>query len=232
MTISEHANNGLYGTFLGNSYYDKYINGIMTDTLSLWTYINKNQTEFVNSMFDSSRQKTKPVLVPSVSEPNIIFWTDYYFRWSKYLDKDPIRANNKIATEGYAHAKSSIEQLLAQNQEYISRHQLQELYTAIFLANREPTNPVEPLRRVTIESPLINDTSSDGSVLSKTVVRSDVIATGLFFFYEENSKNFTGYLHKKGGQRRNWTTRWFVCSPQYLSYYTSEEVRTSFEYFY
>jgi hypothetical protein len=87
LTISEHANNGLYGTFLGNSYYDKYINGIMTDTISLWTYINKNVHEFENSLYEPTRARSKQILVPSVSEPNIIFWTEYYFRWSKYLDK-------------------------------------------------------------------------------------------------------------------------------------------------
>jgi hypothetical protein len=86
---------------------------------------------------------------------------------------------NKRATEGFALAKDSIEQLLAQNQEYISRHQLQELHTAIFLVKREQSVK-EPPRRLTIARSVSEGSinTSNESHANNNVARSDVVATG------------------------------------------------------
>ena len=35
----------------------------------------------------------------------------------------------------------------------------------------------------------------------------------------------SGYLKKKGEQRRNWKKRWFVLRPEKLSYYKNDKVQ-------
>ena len=87
MTIIEHVHTGIYGTFLCNSYYEKYLANVTRETISLWSFINKNVHLFRNIYYDQEKSMKQDLLIPSCSEANLVVWKDYYFKWSKYLIK-------------------------------------------------------------------------------------------------------------------------------------------------
>jgi hypothetical protein len=51
---------------------------VQQETTSIWTYVMLNQSEFINVFYRSNPH----VLVPNCSRARMVFWSEYYLRWS------------------------------------------------------------------------------------------------------------------------------------------------------
>jgi len=81
MAIYDHANSGLFGTFLGDNEKERTKARAQTRTISLWTYLNKNKKDFENSKYTNLNR----VLVATANLPALTFWHEFYTRRNKEL---------------------------------------------------------------------------------------------------------------------------------------------------
>jgi len=117
---------------------------------------------------------------------------------------------NELHTNHQA-AQKALQTLLRGDQPTVSKQELKKLYDTYF------SKPIPSPKTVEIRVPkfsIIEKTISESTLqkfrkpLNKTK-RDDVV--------------LEGYLHKKGAQRRNWTTRWFVCTSVAMMYFKRPE---------
>lgn len=83
MTVIDHSYSCLFGTFLCNSEHQKVRENIKNKTVSLWSMINSNLSEYVNPLY--SEQTKNHVIFPLASPRRLEFWTSYYCRWNPNL---------------------------------------------------------------------------------------------------------------------------------------------------
>lgn len=70
ITIFEHAYSSQFGTFLGNNMKDRIDLGIISKTVSLWSYINlpENIVDYINPAYEANNS----ILWPSVAPQSIV----------------------------------------------------------------------------------------------------------------------------------------------------------------
>ncbi len=77
----------------------------MQKTLSAWSYILNNKRQFLNPFY-KHRNET---LYPAYSEKKIVFWIEYYMRWTS----NPFETVEDIAMKQLERAEAKLLQLQA-----------------------------------------------------------------------------------------------------------------------
>ncbi|KAG9510805.1 Myotubularin-related protein 2, partial [Fragariocoptes setiger] len=83
ITVSDHSYSCLFGTFLCNSEQQRTKENIKSRTVSLWSFINSFQNDFLNPLYSQSTKDH--VIFPLASPRRIELWTRYYCRWNPNL---------------------------------------------------------------------------------------------------------------------------------------------------
>lgn len=77
--LADHVHSSLFGTFLGNSYKQRFQELKVRDqTHSIWSYIFDNKSRFCSQRFCPI---LRPIW-PSVSIAKMVVWDRYFNRWS------------------------------------------------------------------------------------------------------------------------------------------------------
>ncbi|PRD25968.1 UNVERIFIED_CONTAM: Myotubularin-related protein 2 [Trichonephila clavipes] len=91
ITILDHLYSCLFGTFLCNSENQR---DIKNRTVSLWSFINSNQSDFINPLFTTQQQQHILFAVPSIR--CISLWKGYYCRWNPRMrPQEPIHIRSR-----------------------------------------------------------------------------------------------------------------------------------------
>ena len=80
-TILDHLYSGLFGTFLYNSDKERRENRVVSETHSLWSFINTHPRKYLNPMYCSDLEN-QMTLFPVASIRYMKFWKSYYCRWN------------------------------------------------------------------------------------------------------------------------------------------------------
>jgi myotubularin-related protein 6/7/8 len=67
-----------FGNFLCDNEKEREEASVQQETTSIWTYVMLNQQEFVNVFY----RPNPHVLLPNCSRARMVFWSEYYLRWS------------------------------------------------------------------------------------------------------------------------------------------------------
>ncbi|XP_052278880.1 myotubularin-related protein 6-like isoform X2 [Dreissena polymorpha] len=81
LTLHDHLYSCQFGTFIGNCQKDRLDLKLSERTYSLWGYLNKRSSEFLNPLFKKEYEVTMPVLIPKVYPQCIKFWRGMYNRF-------------------------------------------------------------------------------------------------------------------------------------------------------
>ncbi|KAM9451217.1 myotubularin-related protein 1b isoform 1-T1 [Clarias gariepinus] len=79
ITVLDHLYSCLFGTFLYNSEQERTSKGVLTKTVSLWSYINSQVEDFTNPLYVNYEHH---VLYPMASLRHLELWVSYYVRWN------------------------------------------------------------------------------------------------------------------------------------------------------
>lgn len=84
--LLDHLYSCLFGTFLYNSERERRQHGVMSNTQSLWSFVNSNRTMFLNPLFNDvdleQASSGGRVIFPETSVRYMRLWTGYYCRWN------------------------------------------------------------------------------------------------------------------------------------------------------
>lgn len=80
ITILDHLYSCRFGTFLFNSEMLRMKEQVRDRTTSLWSYVNSNEENFLNPLYNSAT--ASHVLMPCCSIRRIRLWNEYYLRWN------------------------------------------------------------------------------------------------------------------------------------------------------
>jgi hypothetical protein len=67
-----------FGNFLCDNEREREECSVQQETTSVWTYVMLNQSEFINVFY----RPNPHVLMPNCSRARMVFWSEYYLRWS------------------------------------------------------------------------------------------------------------------------------------------------------
>lgn len=67
-----------FGNFLCDNEKEREEARVPQETMSIWTYVFLNQAEFTNVFY----RPNPHVLIPNCSRARLVFWSEYYLRWS------------------------------------------------------------------------------------------------------------------------------------------------------
>ncbi|CAG2253626.1 MTMR6_7_8 [Mytilus edulis] len=81
ITIHDHVYSCQFGTFVGNCEKDRLDLRLSERTYSLWGYITKHMTEFLNPFYKKSYEHQEPVIMPNTSPQCVKFWAGMYNRY-------------------------------------------------------------------------------------------------------------------------------------------------------
>ncbi|XP_054722189.1 myotubularin-related protein 2-like [Uloborus diversus] len=94
ITILDHLYSCLFGTFLYNSECQRVKEDVKNRTVSLWSFINSNQNDFVNPLYTTHQQQH--ILYPVSSMRCIELWKNYYCRWNPRMrPQEPIHIRSR-----------------------------------------------------------------------------------------------------------------------------------------
>lgn len=79
ITLFEHSYFSQFGTFLGNSEYERSSIELQKKTTSLWSYLNR--PDVLTALLNPTYEPNKSAIWPSVAPVSIVVWADLYFRW-------------------------------------------------------------------------------------------------------------------------------------------------------
>lgn len=93
INILDHLYSCLFGTFLSNSEQQRVKEGLLKETVSLWSFINSQPEDFTNPLYVSYCDH---VLYPVASMRHLELWTGYYVRWNPRMKpQEPIYTRYK-----------------------------------------------------------------------------------------------------------------------------------------
>lgn len=93
INILDHLYSCLFGTFLSNSEQQRVKEGLLKETVSLWSFINSQPEDFTNPLYVSYSDH---VLYPVASMRHLELWTGYYVRWNPRMKpQEPIYTRYK-----------------------------------------------------------------------------------------------------------------------------------------
>ncbi|XP_062520842.1 myotubularin-related protein 2-like isoform X2 [Corticium candelabrum] len=80
VTILDHLYSCLFGTFMCNNEAQRKKEQVREKTVSLWSFINSQQIEYINPLY--SPELHNHVLFPVASMRRLELWKSYYLRWN------------------------------------------------------------------------------------------------------------------------------------------------------
>eukprot|EP01117_Protostelium_nocturnum_P015191 TRINITY_DN5858_c0_g3_i1.p1 TRINITY_DN5858_c0_g3~~TRINITY_DN5858_c0_g3_i1.p1 ORF type:complete len:1023 (+),score=305.38 TRINITY_DN5858_c0_g3_i1:105-3173(+) len=264
ITIMDHVNSGLFGTFLCNSYTERVLNKVFEDTYSLWTYVNRNMESFLNSSYLSPFSNRKPssthmvhFLNPSTAEPHIVLWEDYYFRGNAHLSL-PAQRHHSVNLFN-AHIRRNfygLEEAIRQTLDSMNNSQkseadeddqhnngynshtatvLQDLYDRFFANDQTLQSSYQEDNMQRFDSEKEDDEAGDETASVSTDVsptprslapqhQPPMPKSGPLTMIDLKESGIIkeGALSKKGGNRHNWSNRWFVLTSTHLCYFKKQ----------
>ncbi|XP_035226539.1 myotubularin-related protein 2-like [Stegodyphus dumicola] len=94
ITILDHLYSCLFGTFLFNSECQRVKEDVKNRTVSLWSFINSNQSDFINPLYTTYQEQHVLLAVPSMR--CIELWKSYYCRWNPRMrPQEPIHIRSR-----------------------------------------------------------------------------------------------------------------------------------------
>ncbi|XP_078601978.1 phosphatidylinositol-3,5-bisphosphate 3-phosphatase MTMR6-like isoform X1 [Branchiostoma floridae x Branchiostoma japonicum] len=81
LTLHDHAYSCQFGTFLGNCQREREELSLSTKTYSLWGYMRKNMSDYVNPLYSREHPVTQGILLPNTAPQNFKFWRGMYNRY-------------------------------------------------------------------------------------------------------------------------------------------------------
>ncbi|XP_064607612.1 myotubularin-related protein 8-like isoform X2 [Liolophura sinensis] len=81
LTLHDHVFSCQFGTFIGNCEKDRIDLRLHDRTYSLWSYLAKNQSDYLNPLYKKEMEVTCPVLIPNTSPQCFQFWRGMYNRF-------------------------------------------------------------------------------------------------------------------------------------------------------
>uniref|UniRef100_A0A3P8ZU59 Myotubularin related protein 7a n=1 Tax=Esox lucius TaxID=8010 RepID=A0A3P8ZU59_ESOLU len=83
ITIHHHVYSCQYGNFIGNNQKERTELGLQEKTHSLWTYLWKNRTDYINPLYRPDHSQTQGVLRPLTAPYCFKFWGALYNRFDR-----------------------------------------------------------------------------------------------------------------------------------------------------
>ncbi|XP_056138407.1 myotubularin-related protein 7a [Lampris incognitus] len=83
ITIHNHIYSCQYGNFIGNCRRERMELGLKEKTHSLWTYLWKKRTDYINPLYRPDQSQTQGVLRPSTAPYCFKFWRALYNRFDR-----------------------------------------------------------------------------------------------------------------------------------------------------
>ncbi|KAK4296338.1 hypothetical protein Pmani_031156 [Petrolisthes manimaculis] len=94
ITILDHLYSCLFGTFLYNSERERMERDVKTKTVSLWSLVLSNTSDFENPLYNPATQSH--VLFPLTSMRHLRLWDKYYCRWNPSMrQQEPVHLRYK-----------------------------------------------------------------------------------------------------------------------------------------
>ncbi|XP_053399742.1 myotubularin-related protein 8-like isoform X2 [Mercenaria mercenaria] len=81
ITLHDHVYSCQFGTFIGNCEKDRVDLKLSDRTFSLWGFLSKHKTEYLNPLFKKEYEVMQPVLIPKTYPQCIRFWRGMYNRF-------------------------------------------------------------------------------------------------------------------------------------------------------
>ncbi|XP_053647757.1 phosphatidylinositol-3,5-bisphosphate 3-phosphatase MTMR2 isoform X3 [Cherax quadricarinatus] len=104
ITLLNHLYSCLFGTFLYNSERERMEKEVKTKTVSLWSLILSNQSDFENPLYNPATRHH--VLFPLTSMRHLCLWDKYYCRWNPSMrQQEPVH----IRFKELLHVKGQLE---------------------------------------------------------------------------------------------------------------------------
>ncbi|KAJ1113365.1 hypothetical protein NDU88_001611 [Pleurodeles waltl] len=109
ITILDHLYSCLFGTFLSNSEQQRVKEGLLKETVSLWSFINSQPEDFTNPLYVNYCDH---VLFPVASMRHLELWTGYYVRWNPRMKpQEPIYSRHKELLAKRTELQKRVEEL-------------------------------------------------------------------------------------------------------------------------
>jgi len=80
-TVCIHSGSGYYGNFLFNTHKERAENRLRETTISLWSYVNRDNSKFVNCNYDVSECKDGETLIIDASPKKMCLWEEWFMVW-------------------------------------------------------------------------------------------------------------------------------------------------------
>lgn len=110
ITILDHLNSCLFGTFLYNSETDRVKENVKGKTHSLWSFINSNMDEYRNPLY--AKLLHQHVLLPVASVRHLKLWKSFYMRWNPRMQpQESMECINKLLFNRVQQLRSMCEKL-------------------------------------------------------------------------------------------------------------------------
>ncbi|XP_071533581.1 phosphatidylinositol-3,5-bisphosphate 3-phosphatase MTMR2 isoform X2 [Panulirus ornatus] len=104
ITVLDHLYSCLFGTFLYNSERERMEKEVKTKTVSLWSLILSNPSDFENPLYNPATRHH--VLFPLTSIRHLCLWDKYYCRWNPSMrQQEPVH----IRFKELLHVKGQLE---------------------------------------------------------------------------------------------------------------------------
>lgn len=81
LMLHDHVFSCQFGTFIGNCEKDRLDLKLASRTFSLWGFLTKHMSEFVNPLFKKEYEIMQPVIFPETCPQSIKFWKGMYNRF-------------------------------------------------------------------------------------------------------------------------------------------------------
>jgi myotubularin-related protein 1/2 len=118
ITILQHVYSCRFGTFLLNCESQRIKEKIMTKTISLWSFINEDPSDFRNAFYSDEGDS---VLYPVASLRRICLWSNYYCRWNMSLRVESTRERSREFKQIKQQLPQKVNELRRQLEERLSR---------------------------------------------------------------------------------------------------------------
>lgn len=110
VTVLDHLYSCRFGTFLASSEAQRHSDHLPERTVSLWTYVNDNERDFLNPFYHQSDFNHR-VLLPACSYPHLKLWNGYYLRWVPHMrSQDPVKRRERELLQIVARLRERVDE--------------------------------------------------------------------------------------------------------------------------
>ena len=145
--LAEEVNNGKYGTFLFNSDKERDEFKAQENTVSVWTDVLNNKSEYINPIYDPNDNRNI-----DFNEKTMFIWSDYFLRFEKkYLNHTELYVNkfNQLNEE-----KKKLKLENKENKIIINKHKkaLEDIVDLLFTNKCNLSNLSEDTMKIIVEN--------------------------------------------------------------------------------